>query len=207
LNAAVARADVDFWQAGLDGSPRGQVEAQLRAARAVLREAEYRQEQARSGLGGVDARPEDIAIAAGEVETARLELLALTDPTPEAILKAQGAVDRATASVQEARMLRKGCDDPRSITVSKEDEDDPDPAERTVAHIQCQGGLVDAKMANIDQAEANLVGAQSDLKKLVNPAEPRSGLYHGRINWPSTRRSYACRSSGLAQPATRRRST
>ena len=172
LNAAVARADVDFWQAGLDGSPRSQVEAQLRAARAVLREAEHRQEQARLGKGGVDARPEDIAIAEGELETARLKLLELTDPTPEAILKAQGSVDRATAIVQEARMLRKGCDDPRSITVKKEDEDDPDPPERTVAHIQCQGGLVDAKMANVDEAEANLVGAQSDLKKLVNPAEP-----------------------------------
>jgi hypothetical protein len=126
LDLALAAAEVDFWQAALNGSPRAQVEAQQRAARAMLAEAEYRRQQAQQGLGGVGARPEDIAIAESAQAITQAQLLEIVDPTQEQLWIAEANLAAAGYAQDAARSFREACDDPRTVTVSRDSDNADD---------------------------------------------------------------------------------
>ena len=116
LNVAVAQADVDKILAAKTGSMPGQLQAQVRAYRAILANAQYRLQQAKDGQGGADARAEDIAQAEADVKARQADLDLLLNPLSEDIGQARAAVDAVDALVRSARESADACGHGRTTT-------------------------------------------------------------------------------------------
>jgi hypothetical protein len=155
----------------LDADEEGELRARLAAAAARLREAQFRQQQAQAGQGGADARPEDLAMAKAELETAVANLMALLHPLQEKVQQARSGVEAARADLRAAEGRRDACGEEKTHTVVKVEGQEEE--RETVTDPNCSDHRKEAAEAGIEVAARKRDIAEQQLQLLTNPAQPQ----------------------------------
>ncbi len=151
LHVAVAQANLDIWKSLAGGNFAGLLQALIGGASAASIEAQARQAQAQAGLGGPTDRAEDIAIAQANLTARGAELQQYLTPPQEIVESARLAILANTAQTEQARYLKRACDDIHLKTTIQEGEDkDGDPKEEPLTFktkIECSDDSRDALRA------------------------------------------------------------
>ena len=165
-----AQSEVDRLLRVIDGDLPGELQVLFVQAEAAVRNAEYRQDQAASGLGGPGVRIEDLAIGQAELIAAKERYQGAIDLPPEKIAVLQAGVDAAAAALRAAKHLRDACGNVKTITVTKVNGREDS---RSITNPNCSDAMRSVNDESVDTAEMNLEIAQQQLKLATAPAQPQ----------------------------------
>jgi hypothetical protein len=189
LDVATAGAEVNRLEAVLAGSTRDELAARVHATTEQRRVAGLRVEQAVAGLGGADARAEDIAIAEADLAANTARLQALLDPPVETVARLTALVDAADAEVRVAKGRRDACGHDDIESVKKERGH----TSRTVTVVDPNCSDYRGKQLDtlVDIAREEREVAIQQRKLVVDPAQPEIlsvvDQYLGRIEASAAR--------------------